>query len=382
MSRLRESIHTFPGEQFADTTSYIMPPDQLKLVATRHFNNASQIETALQARAPVAASRAKEILETITKARKDYKNKSASFTAVTPTSSAPSTSTSSEVITTVTNVDDVWADFTSTAPSTESIAKPAPKPKSSLFGSTFSKKPSAPAPTASRPKGKSSGLFGSTISSKKTKETSPTYEDIASRVLGDLIPAKRPIIESAEASAEATTQQPLAISASSQSTIPPSLSGQPQSSSSGAAFDQTAPVAEPESDLPEPSPPKRPKTEEVVQVKKSSKPQHRSKPKQDRRRSSSPSWGMKGHKDKESKTKERTAEVPTFDYSTAPNLLDNPRSGVKDQGRKKKKERKQPKGEFYSCREKELMVDFSGADFGPAPKEKSNMRAGNKSGQF
>jgi len=53
---------------------------------------------------------------------------------------------------------------------------------------------------------------------------------------------------------------------------------------------------------------------------------------------------MKGHKDKESKIKKRTAQVPDFDYSTAPNLLDNPRSGVKDQGRKKKKERKQPKG--------------------------------------
>ena len=61
---------------------------------------------------------------------------------------------------------------------------------------------------------------------------------------------------------------------------------------------------------------------------------------------------MKGHKDKESKTKKRTAQVPDFDYSTAPNLLDNPRSGVKDQGRKKKKERKQPKGAF-SCYGKE-----------------------------
>ena len=94
---------------------------------------------------------------------------------------------------------------------------------------------------------------------------------------------------------------------------------------------------------------------------------------------------MKGHNDKESRTKKRTAEIPTFDYSTAPNLLDNPRSGVKDQGRKKKKERKQPKGEsssFYGKESKELMIDFSGADFGPAPKEKSNMRAGNKSGQF
>jgi hypothetical protein len=356
-----------------------MPPDQLKLVATRHFNNASQIEVALQVRAPVAASRAKEILETITKARKDYKKKSASFTAVTPTSSAPATSSSSGVITpvTVTNVDDVWADLTSTAPSTEPIPKPAPK--SSLFGSTFSKKTPAPAPRVARPKGKNSGLFGSTISSKKQKETSPTYEDITSRILGDLIPAKRPVIETVET----TMPQPLAISVSSQSTIPPPLAEQPQSS--GAAFDQTAPAVEPESDLPEPSPPKRPKTEEVVQVKKSSKSKHTLKPKQDRRRSSSPSWGMKGHKDKESKTMKRTAEIPTFDYSTAPNLLDNPRSGVKDQGRKKKKERKQPKGESSSCygkESKELMLDFSGADFGPAPKEKSNMRAGNKSGQF
>jgi hypothetical protein len=321
-----------------------MPPDQLKLVATRHFNNASQVETALQVRAPVAASRAKEILETIFKARKDYKNKSASFTASIPTSSAPATSTSSEVITPVmvTNVDDIWADFTSTAPSTEPFPKPAPKTKSSLFGSTFSKKKSTPAPVASRPKGKSSGLFGSTISSKKQKETSPTYDDVTSRIFRDLIPAKRPIIETVES----TMPQPLTITASSQSTIPPPLAEQSQSSVSGAAFDQTAPVVEPESDLPEPSPPKRPKTEEVVQVKKSSKSKHTLKPKQDRRRSSSPNWGMKGPKDKDSKTKKRTAEVPTFDYSTAPNLLDNPRSGVKDQGRKKKKERKQPKGTF------------------------------------
>jgi hypothetical protein len=153
--------------------------------------------------------------------------------------------------------------------------------------------------------------------------------------------------------------QPLAIDVSSQSTIPPPLAEQPQSS--GAAFDQTAPVVEPESDLPEPSPPKRPKTEEVVQVKKSSKSRSTSKSsksKQDVPRSSSPGRGTQVHKDKERKTKKRTAEIPTFDYSTAPNLLDNPRSGVKDQGRKKKKERKQPKGEFYSCRKKELNVRF------------------------
>jgi len=55
---------------------------------------------------------------------------------------------------------------------------------------------------------------------------------------------------------------------------------------------------------------------------------------------------MAGHKGKgkDSKTKKRSAEIPEFDYSTAPNLLDNPRSGIKDQGKKKKKEKKQPKG--------------------------------------
>jgi len=315
-----------------------MPPDQLKLVATRHFNNASQIEVALQARAPVAASRAKEILETITQARKNYK--SAIFTASTP-APAPATSTPAETIkpVTVTNVDDVWADFTSTAPSTESVPKAAAK--SSLFGSAFSKKTSTPAPSAVRPKGKNSALFGSTISSKKAKEASPTYEDVTSRIFSDLIPAKRPIIETVEAA----TPQPLTISASSQAMIPPPPTEQPQSSSNGAAFDQTAPVVKADSDLPEPSPPKRPRTEEVVQVKKSSKSKS-SKPKKDVPRSSSPSRETQGQKDKESKPKKRTAEIPDFDYSTAPNLLDNPRSGVKDQGRKKKKERKQPKGEF------------------------------------
>jgi len=117
-----------------------------------------------------------------------------------------------------------------------------------------------------------------------------------------------------------------------------------------SAFDQTAPIPEAQSDLPDPSPPKRPKTEEVVQVKKSSK----SKPSKSVRnglsdippRSSSPGLGMAGHKGKgkDSKTKKRSAEIPEFDYSTAPNLLDNPRSGIKDQGKKKKKEKKQPKG--------------------------------------
>jgi hypothetical protein len=45
------------------------------------------------------------------------------------------------------------------------------------------------------------------------------------------------------------------------------------------------------------------------------------------------------------KSRKRTAEVPEFDYSQAPNLLDNPKSGIRDQDKKKKKkEKKERKG--------------------------------------
>jgi exosome complex exonuclease RRP6 len=148
----------------------------------------------------------------------------------------------------------------------------------------------------------------------------------------------------------------------------------------------------------EPSPPKRPKTDTIVQVKKKhSKSSSKSKPSSDRR-SPSPINGQTdspakstistSSKPKEKKNpKKRTADVPDFDYSTAPNLLDNPRSGVKDQGKKKKKEKKERKGMFLtipSCprRARLTSLELKGADFGPAPKEKSNMRAGNKSGTF
>jgi hypothetical protein len=364
-----------------------LPPQLLKVLATRNFNNAQQIETVLQGQASIAASRAKDIFETINKAREAFK--SAQMTPAQPTTAASGIHTifeslegSSNPVTT-TIVDDVWADFTSTAPSADIAAAAAntskPTPKSSLFGSTFSKKVSSPAPipSTSRPKGKSSGLFGKTIS--KPKEPSPSYEDVSSRIFRDLVPAKRSVVEEppVETAASATEASSLATSISTQVPIP---------QQAGSAFDQTAPIVESSSDLPEPSPPKRPKTEEVVQVKKSSK----SKAGAAKSGSTSSSgWGMQGHKEgkdkaRESKTKKRTAEVPEFDYSTAPNLLDNPRSGIKDQGKKKKKEKKERKGmssHFLSLR-KRLMVDFSGADFGPAPKEKSNMRAGNKSGQF
>jgi exosome complex exonuclease RRP6 len=149
----------------------------------------------------------------------------------------------------------------------------------------------------------------------------------------------------------------------------------------------------------EPSPPKRAKTDTIIQVKKKhSKSSSKLKPSSDRR----PPSPTNGHTDSLSKStvstsskpkeknnpKKRTADVPDFDYSTAPNLLDNPRSGVKDQGKKKKKEKKERKGMFLtiipSCprRARLISLELKGADFGPAPKEKSNMRAGNKSGTF
>lgn len=311
-----------------------MAPDQLKMMATRNFSNASQIAAALQVRSPESASRSKELFEVINKARETFK--SFKFTASIPTAPA---STTSEVIApvTITNVDDVWADFTSTAPTTETTTTTKPAPKSSLFGSTISKKTSTSSPAPSvKPKGKNSALFGKTITTKKNTEASSSYGDVLGRIFMDLEPTKRPVVDNAEA----ITPAPVDISTSSKVSIP---------QTSITAFDQTAPIVESKSDLPKPSPPKRPKTEDVVQVKKKTSKSKEKKPEVKRGTgsiagSSEPGWGMSGYKGKESKTKKRSAEVPEFDYSTAPNVLDNPRSGVKDQGKKKKKERKQPKG--------------------------------------
>lgn len=326
------------------------------MLSTRQFASASQIESALPNRFPAAASRSKEIFEIITEARQSFRNAStaestlgSSASGTDPVASATATIPSTRHI-----VDDVWADFTSTSMPEKPITSAA-TPKSSLFGSTISSKskPKSSSSSIARPKGKKSALFGSTISARSSKAASPSYEEVSSRIFQDLVPSKETLSKVAAADepveAKPTMPQPLAISSSHLQSIP-----------SSDAFDQTAISQEIDSsELHEPSPPKRPKTEEIVQVKKSSKSKPKSKSTVDQAESSiskrvetpGSNWGSLKPT---LKTKKRTADVPEFDYSTAPNLLDNPKSGIKDQDKKKKKkEKKERKGLFFlvlSCR--------------------------------
>jgi hypothetical protein len=288
---------------------------------------------------------------------------------------------------TATIVDDVWDDLISNSDPIATTSVPTKPPaKSSLFGSTIASSKKQFGLKATTPKGKNSALFGKTISSKASKAPSSTYEDVTSRIFRDLIPAAKPQAVESKLG-EASKPKPLAISSSSKESIPvPPVRG----------FDTVDEDPEASADLPEPSPPKRPKMDEVVQVKKkSSKPKAVSKIKPETAavqssQSETPTAETTSAKSKSkesSKSKKRSAEVPEFDYSKAPNLLDNPKSGIKDQGKKKKKERKERKGMSHidvgvGHENDADVVEFTGADFGPAPKEKSNMRAGNKSGTF
>jgi hypothetical protein len=374
-----------------------MPNDLIKSLAIRFFSTATQLQTALSVRAPIAAARATEILKIISTARQAYRQAAqaaadtGSIDASTPRPASDkvaihtifpiSTAPKAKI------VDDVWDNFASTS----TTASPAKKPaaSSSLFGSTIKSNNGKPTPTSSKvavSKGKNSALFGKTIKSSARKATSPSFEDVTRQINLELAPVPRPVaipeIKPAGAS--------VPIGTTAKETVPVSN-----------GFSSIAPATtttEQEKEVDDkPSPPKRPKTDQVVQVKKkNSKSKSASKPAPQASTSevttdatakataSSPSKPTESKK-----SKKRTAEVPEFDYTKAPNLLDNPRSGVKDQGKKKKtKEKKERKGMYQFCfitwawGNHADIAELKGADFGPAPKEKSNMRAGNKSGTF
>jgi hypothetical protein len=372
-----------------------MPNDLIKSLAIRFFSTATQLQTALSVRAPIAAARATEILKIISTARQAYRQAAqaaadtGSIDASTPRPASDkvaihtifpiSTAPKAKI------VDDVWDNFASTS----TTASPAKKPaaSSSLFGSTIKSNNGKPTPTSSKvavSKGKNSALFGKTIKSSARKATSPSFEDVTRQINLELAPVPRPVaipeIKPAGAS--------VPIGTTAKETVPVSN-----------GFSSIAPATtttEQEKEVDDkPSPPKRPKTDQVVQVKKKnskSKSTSKSAPQASTSESTTDATATASSSSmpaESKKSKKRTAEVPEFDYTKAPNLLDNPRSGVKDQGKKKKtKEKKERKGTYlfylitWAWSNHADIAELKGADFGPAPKEKSNMRAGNKSGTF
>lgn len=377
-----------------------MPGQVLKLIANRNYSSADDLARCnLVHRAPVIKHRAKELFEVIRKAREDFQTAKTTRSATLEQPGAPQTvSTASNGLessvppvatnsTPVPSMEDVWGDV---------AAKPTAK-SSSLFGSTIASGSGANS-KSSRPsvKGKSSGLFGKTISTSTSKKSkAESFDSVKQSIFDDLLPpvVSRPVTNIQE-------QEPAAVpqakpDSSSSTWVVNGSKSQPIEIDHSSSSRSTLPTSMPE--VHEPSPPKRMKRDEIVQVKK------RSKKSKDTTTSSSIvatsssdnvnlGTSMEIKKEKPSKKRAAGAEIPEFDYTKAPNLLDNPKSGIKDAGKKKRKEKKERKGKplftliwlvwFGKDCELTFPSELTGADFGPAPKEKSNMRSGNKSGTF
>lgn len=328
-----------------------MPGQVLKLVANWNFSSADDLARCnLVHRAPVIKHRAKELYEVLQKAREDFQ------TARLAKRSAPAQSEASQTnpaadpqggesvapaatnSTPVPSMEDVWGDV---------VAKPAAK-SSSLFGSTIGSGSSSKGP---RPavKGKSSGLFGKTISSSASRKTKAyLFDDVKQSIFDDLLP---PIVSRPTAvvpEQEPSTVPQSKVDSSSSTWVVNGSKAQPIEIDHSSSSRSSIPTEMP--DVHEPSPPKRMKRDEIVQVKKRSR-----KPKDTITSSSSiatPSsdnanvgTSMEIKKEKSSKKRAAGAEIPEFDYTKAPNLLDNPKSGIKDAGKKKRKEKKERKGE-------------------------------------
>lgn len=302
-------------------------------MSVRWFSTPEQINAVLGTRAPAIADRAGEIFEVITRAREEFKRSQTDAEQTsTPSLSIPisaSATTALSVPQSTAPIDDVWADLTT---------KPAAK--SSLFGSTIRSKAT---PTQLASSGKTSGLFGPSTIRASFRPESAVFDDVRRKVHEALAPAL-PTSNTSEQIARDTAAKP----------APTSQHLSADSSSFNAisvdddATETTKSVATPAEEGP--SPPKRAKRDEIVQVKKKAKKARHvidatSLPTSSE--SSSAPSSVKGQAmtpKKASKKQAASGAIPEFDYTKAPNLLDNPKSGSIDAGKKKKKEKKERKG--------------------------------------
>lgn len=390
------------------TNSYVMPAHVLKTLATRHFSQSAQIQTILQTRAPSIVTKAEEILALIQRARAEYQDtaRQAEVTATPSTEgstaavSARQPATSTATTSTPLDTEDVWHDL-SVPPAAKQGAK------SGLFGSTIRSSATRTAQPAgpSTSKGKTSGLFGKTIKTtgRAGSSNGASFNQVRDGIFADLAP----ITMSASSSTDLPSAPPADIDATAAPAAPPATAKpKPFAQTPIEVDDSPADGSAPSSAIAVddgPSPPKRSKRDEIVQVKKRSKKPRKIINDTESAQASSngePSVAANGQSSSAKDTKKAAAkkrhaatDIPEFDYSKAPNLLDNPRSGIKDAGKKKRKEKKERKGQSLPShttvcvavtrrRPLTYVTEVLGADFGPAPKEKSNMRSGNKSGTF
>lgn len=311
-----------------------MPSHMLKLLSVR-YHTPNQIASLLK-RAPAIADQADKIMELAQQARQDFKQAqvaASSETIASPAATKSKNHPAPEPLSRpVPSMEDVWSDLTA-----------GPAAQSSLFGSTIRVK-STSAKAVS--KGRTSGLFGSTLR-RDTLSASP-FDEIKRDIHERLAPA--PSVSVAKESeviapvSSAATADSRSEPISGSGTVPILVDDKTHSTSTASA----APVDK------GPSPPKRAKRDEIVQVKKKSQKARPAQASSLKTASNAPSPSFETvngpSKEQKKAPKKRLAagSIPEFDYSKAPNLLDNPKSGLKDAGEKKKKKekKKERKGEL------------------------------------
>ncbi|WWC66443.1 uncharacterized protein I206_100345 [Kwoniella pini CBS 10737] len=413
------------ARELDESPIFIMPQDVLKTLALLKGTAPILVKQAVNpARAPLAAKRIDEIAEVIKAAKIEWAATQTEFNRKNEELAEAAKAKKLGIIQqsqkraeeNLIPVPDVWDAITvlstsQTAPSTSksaSTSKGQPKStkKSGLFGSTITsntKSPSSPPSTNVAKSNKlTSSLFGKTLSNsspadkgrkprnKRQKELSPGFENVQNSIHGELAPKKIDMVDVGSPVMVKPEQVPYVppteritgqtqVQGFSSSSKAPQIEGADQSTSNTAVVDTL---------------PKKMKEEEgIVQVKKARKP------KRERNGSSSiPSTASEGKKvkldtppiedvlekkeeikvKKVKKPKVKAQDIPEFDYSSVPNLLDQPHSvidGGKDKKKKKDKKQKDKKGGSINA--------IEAPTFGArAARDMSGPKGGNKSGTF
>lgn len=328
---------------------------------------------------------------------------------------------------------DLWGDVTSVEAAS---APPKRKEQSGLFGKSLATTPKTGSNSVVK-QNPTSALFGKTVKGKKAVAATP-FSKVKNEIFSELHGARS--IETAAPVAEPSSTVPDKAALPAVETVPfvsssSRFSGlKPITASSSKSATRPAPApGSPGKKAPDTLPPvmapvaapvtaNKPKKDEIVQVKKKQKKRERAKSmaeldgegskkaksddgvpspiaaadktaeqlKDAKYISATGTTSASKPKTKSSKGKKAApADIPTFDYANEPNLLDNPKSGGRPEKPKKEKRKKKEGGEKKGksdcqyCRQQPAdEIVMTGADFGPAPKDKSGMRSGNRSGTF
>jgi len=271
------------------------------------------------------------------------------------------------------NTEDFDAVFSAVfiTPTAASSSKTKPKAGASkLFGKTMSTKTAEPAVNASKRKTTSS-LFGSTskpskASAPNAKSSSPSFAEINQAILAELAPPKPAVVEQEKETAQSSRAEPNVLPE------PETVPFVPASART-TGFDEGLVVASSTVSSAKPAKPTKPLKEpspEPVVVKMSKKQRKREReaaaknaetpasgtspdvlplsasslsvPAPGADTEDAPPLSKKQKKDKKKKIEAK--DIPEFDYSSVPNLLDNPEAatgGRKKKGKKDKKDKKE-----------------------------------------